>query len=297
VGPHERAAPTTRTALRTSFLNKALDHLSAHIQTTYQQWETTRRKGLFQQLDARVKVLFLLLFVVIVSLKKTLLPEVVIGLFVFILVAASRLELMAFYKRALFFAFIFGFLVALPASLNVITEGEIVIPLIDLGKPYEFWIYSVPATIGITREGMAGVAMLSARVINSISLSFLVIYTTPFAEIMRALKSLKVPDTFLIVVTLSYKYIFLFARTLEDIHLAMKGKLIGLNHAQARQWTAGRMAFVFRKTQTRCEEVFRAMLGRGFAGEVVLHRRAGIQNRDVFYGALFLLIGLCLLFL
>ena len=241
--------------------------------------------------------MFLLFFVVVVSLKRSLFPEVLIGLFVFIVVVASRLDLMAFYKRVLFFGFIFGFLIALPASLNLITNGELIIPLVNLGRPHRFWIYSIPATIGITREGIAGVAMLTSRVINSIALSFLVIDTTPFAEIIRAMKSLKVPDPFLIVVTLSYKYILLFARTVEDIHLAMKGRLIGVNHAQARQWTASRIGFVFRKTQTRCEEVYRAMLGRGFTGDMALCRHNGLRRIDLYYGALFLLLGLLLLFL
>ena len=296
-GPRAHEMASTRTALRASFLEKALHHLSAHIRMTYEQWETIGREGLFQRLDARVKVLFLLFFVIVVSLKKSLLPEIIIGLFVFILVAISRLELMAFYKRVFFFGFIFGFLIVLPSALNIITEGELIIPLIHLGTPHTFWIYSIPATIGITREGIAGVAMLSSRVINSLTLSLLVIHTTPFAELMRALKSLRVPDPFLIVITLSYKYIFLFARTVEDIHLSMKGRLIGLNHAQARQWTAGRMAFIFRRTQARCEEVFRAMQGRGFAGDIVLYRYERLRKRDFFYGVLFLFTGVCLLWL
>jgi len=296
-GPRAHEKPSTRTALRASFLEKALHHLSAHIRMTYEHWETIRRDGFFQQLDARVKVAFLLFFVIVVSLKKSLLPEIIIGLFVFILVAVSRLELMAFYKRVFFFGFIFGFLIALPSALNIITEGELIIPLVHLGTPHNFWIYSIPATIGITREGIAGVAMLSSRVINSLSLSLLVIHTTPFAELMRALKSLRVPDPFLIVITLSYKYIFLFARTVEDIHLSMKGKLIALNHAQARQWTASRMAFIFRRTQARCEEVFRAMQGRGFAGDIVLYRYERLRKRDFFYGVLFLFTGVCLLWL
>lgn len=283
--------------LRPSFLDRGLHHLSSHIRMTYRQWETLNREGFFQRLDARVKVLFLLFFVVVVSLKESLFPEIVLALFIFIMVAASRLQLIGFYKRVLFFGFIFGFLIALPASLNLVTDGELIIPLVNFGRPHRFWIYSIPATIGITREGIAGVAMLTSRVINSIALSFLVIDTTPFAEIVRALKSLKVPDPFLIVVTLSYKYILLFARTVEDIHLAMKGRLIGVNRVQARQWTASRIGFVFTRTQIRCEEVYRAMLGRGFTGDMALYRHEGIRKFDRFCGALFLLIGLFMLFL
>ena len=214
-----------------------------------------------------------------------------------VLVALSRLNLFVFYRRVIFLGFVFGFLIALPSSLNVVTSGEIVIPLVRLSRAYDFWIYHLPEWIGITRQGAEGVALLTMRVMNSAALSLLVIYTTPFEAVIRALKSLRVPDAFLVIITLSYKYMFIFAKTIEDIHLAKKSKAIDVDNAEVRSWIAGRMAFLFGKVRGRCEEVFAAMLARGFSGDIRLHAEGKLHGRDVITGSVLFIFGILLLFI
>ncbi len=262
------------------------------IRSGYIQWEFAPADGFFQKIDARIKVIFLLLYIIIVSLKREIMPEVLIGGFVFILVLISRLHIVRFYKRVFFLGFFFGFLIALPSALNIITRGNIVFPLFNLSKDHSFWIYHVPGEIGITAEGINVVVMLTLRVLNSVSIAYLVLYTTPFPDIIRALKVLKVPDTFLIVITLAYKYIFIFTRTVEDMYLAKKSRMAGqVNNADARGWVAGRMGFVFNRTRLRCEEIFKAMTGKGFSEDIKLYEAGNLDSRDIATGCVLLMIG------
>ena len=281
-----------------SFLERGIDHLAGVVRNGYAQWECSSQRGLFQRIDARVKVLFLLFFILIVSLKREVLPETCILIFLFLLALLSRLSLFKVYRRVLFLGFVFGFLVALPSTFNVITNGEIILPIVRLSRSYNFWVYHIPADIGITREGIHVVAMLTLRVVNSLSLSFLVLHTTPFHEIIRALKVLKVPDSFLIIITLCYKYIFIFSKTVEDMHLAKKSRIAReLSQAEAREWIAGRMAFVFRKARLRCEEVFKAMIGRGFSDSIRFYGFKKMRMAD-WWSAIFLfLAGILFLFM
>jgi cobalt/nickel transport system permease protein len=290
--PQQYTAEANGKASRASLIDDGIERFAVFIRTTYTQWETANKDGLFQKLDARVKVVFLLFFIVIISVKKTLIPEVTIGGFIFILAVLSHISLFTFYKRVFFFGFVFGFLIALPSCLNIITKGEIVIPIAHLSKTYHFWIYEVPETIGITKQGLEGVGRLTLRVINSLSLSFLVIHTTPFPEIIRALKSIRVPDAFLMIITLSYKYIFVFAKIIEDVHLARKSRIIETNTAETRAWVAGRMAFLLTKTRSRCEEVFNAMLARGFSGAIALYAHGPMKAKDFIAGSLLFVAGL-----
>jgi energy-coupling factor transporter transmembrane protein EcfT len=274
--------------VKVPFLERGMDHLAGVIRNGYAQWECSSQNGFFQRIDARVKVLFLLFFILIVSLKRDVLPETCICFFVFVLTLFSRLSILKVYRRVLLLGFVFGFLVALPSAFNVITRGEIILPIVRLPKSYNFWIYHIPADIGLTREGIDGVAMLTLRVINSLSLSFLVLYTTPFHEVIRALKLLKVPDSFLIIMTLCYKYIFIFSKTVEDMHLAKKSRVVReLNHAEAREWIAGRMAFIFRKSRLKCEGVFKAMIGRGFSDSIKFYGFGKMRMAD-WFAAIFL---------
>jgi cobalt/nickel transport system permease protein len=280
------------------FIEQGLHHLASFLRTAYVQGETASSDTFFHRIDARIKVLFLLFFILIVSLKKDPGPEILIGAFIFSLALAARLNIFALYRRVIFFGFFFGFLIALPSALNVITPGEIVLPVLRLSAAHDFLIYRIPAEIGITRQGAYGVTMLTLRVMNSLALSFLILYTTAFPEIIRALKMLRVPDTFLMVVTLSYKYMFIFAKTVEDMYLAKKSRLAGtVGNAEARRWIAGRMGFLFRRTQQRCEDIFRAMLGRGFFGDIRIAAPQKLRARDWIAGAVLFLTGAVLLWM
>jgi cobalt/nickel transport system permease protein len=283
--------------VNTSYINKGIESFAGILKEGYTQWESASKKGFFRELDTRVKVVFWLFLIVIISLKREVLPELGIFFAVFSLSLFSRINLVSFYKKIFLLGFFFGFLISLPSSLNVITHGEVLMPVIALSRAYDFLgYYHIPEVIGFTREGLSVVAILTLRVINSLSISFLILYTTPFPEIIKALKVLKVPDAFLIIISLTYKYIFIFARIVTDMHLAKKSRLAGaVNSSEARNWVAGRIAFIFRKTQLKCDDVFKAMVGRGFSGEIRLYQYQKIKGRDWTVG--FFLFTLASLFL
>jgi cobalt ECF transporter T component CbiQ len=236
---------------------------------------------MLQAIDARVKVLFLLLFVVVVSIRQSILPEAVIVIFLFCLAIASHLPLLNHYRRIVVLTFVFGFLLGLPSAFNVMTPGEVVLAIWSFDTAHTVGPWAVPTTIGLTDEGLRRVTMLSLRVMNSLSVTLLVFATTPFMEIIRALKILRVPDVFLLTITLAYKYIFLFTATVHDMHIAKMSRLTGPERdAVTRSWVAGRMAFLFRKSQRRCDEVFRAMVARGMTGAIQLHPMPTLKRTD-----------------
>lgn len=276
-----------------TFIDKSINQIADIIKTSYVYWETAGKSGLFQRLDPRVKIVFMLFFVILVSMLRSIGVELVISFFLMILIALSRLDMLHLYRRIIGFAFFFGFLIAVPSAFNIITSGEIVVPVATLSRSYHWWIYTIPAEIGMTREGLFGVAMLTLRVMNSVSITLLVIYTTPFFEIIRALKVFRVPDTFLMIIILTYKYIFIFSKTVEDMYRAMKARLAGpVDGATIRGILAGRIFFLFKKSQMQYEETYRAMLCRGFSGDVMLVSSRKLTVRDAAAGALFALAGM-----
>jgi cobalt/nickel transport system permease protein len=276
-----------------TFIDKSIKQIAGIIKSSYVYWETSEKNGLFQRLDPRVKVVFMIYFILIVSLLRSIYAELAIAAFIFILVILSRLDILQLYKRILFFSCIFGFLIAAPSALNIITPGEIIMPVAEFDRAYHFWIYSIPREIGVTREGGFGVAMLTLRVANSLSISLLVIHTTPFFEIIRALKVFRVPDTLLMIIILSYKYIFILARTVEDMYLAMKSRLAGpVESGKIRALIAGRVFFIFKKSYLTYEETFRAMQGRGFSGDMAIYSSRAFNAWDAAAALIFVPSGI-----
>lgn len=279
--------------LRLPFLEKGLNRLAHIIASAYTQWASASKRGFFQKIDARIKILFLLFFILIVSLKRNLLPEVGIGVFIFFLVVLSRLDIKEFYKKVFFLSFFFGFLVTLPSALNIITKGEIILPVMQLAEERTFWIYHFPQEIGFTKEGIINAILLTLRVANSLALSFLVLSTTSFSEIIKALKILHIPDSFLMIIALTYKYIFLFSQTVRTMHLAKKSRLIsGVGNRQVRNWMVGRIALIFNKTRQQGEDMYKAMLSRGLSNKIELNNLRKLSLLDGISGIFFGLTGL-----
>jgi cobalt/nickel transport system permease protein len=278
-----------------SFIDNSIGKISG-ILKSYFLIEAGSKNGLFQRLDSRIKILFMLYFIIITSLKKDIQSEIFIFLIILLFITASRLRILNFYKLVFFFSFIFGFLIALPSSLNIIIKGEIIYPLVHLESPVDFWIYHIPAEIGLTREGLSATLMLTLRIINSMSISLLIINTTPFTEIIRALKLFRIPDTFLMIISITYKYIFIFARTVEDIYFSMKSRITGsLSKSEMGELIAGRITFMFKKSRITCEEVYRAMISRGFSNDVIIYSFNRMKLTDWFACVIFLITGIVLL--
>jgi len=284
--------------IKSSYIDTGIKRLSGVITAGYMEVGQTTKGGLFQRLDPRIKILFLAFFIVIISLKRTVLPEGSITLLIGLLAVFSGINLRRFYQKILLLTFFFGFLIAFPSAFNVITPGDVIFPVVQLNKAYDFWIYHIPQQIGFTRQGLEGIVMLCFRVMNSISLSLLIIYTTPFPVIVKSLHVFRIPDTFLLVISLSYKYIFIFAKTVESMYLAGKSRMVGMvRNDEARSWIIGRMGHIFRKTRLRYEEIFKAMIARGFTGEVKLPEFDRFTKLDMVSGGTFLLIGILLLWM
>jgi len=264
-----------------SYLDKGIRSFADLFTEGYAQWELSSRRSFLHGLDARIKIVFWMMLIVVISLKRTVLPEAVIFIFIFTLATLCRLNLMAFYKKVLMLGFVFGFLISFPSAFNIFVPGNVMLPVITLSRTHDFWIYHIPQVIGITDNGISLVSLLTLRVLNSVSVSFLILYTTPFTDIVKALKVFRVPDTFLIIISMTYKYIFTFAHIVSDMYLAKKARLAGSNgRKEAREWIAGRIAFVFKKTQLECEEVFKAMNARGFSGDIRLYYPRNLTCRD-----------------
>jgi cobalt/nickel transport system permease protein len=265
-----------------SRLDQGIAGFAMLVREAFDQWELASRKGFLQSLDSRIKTLFWFALLVVISVKTTTTALVLIAAAIALLGLISRVRLSAIYGKTVPLTFFFGFLISAPAMLNIITPGTIVAPLFDFSQTHSFWIYTLPQQVGITEEGISTCSRLTMRVFASLSLTFLVLATTPFSEIIRSLKLFHVPDTLLLVLTLTYKYVYLFSQTLVDMFLAMKSRLVlGVSAGEFRSWSAGRMAVVFRKTWKKVDDIHQAMLSRGFSGEIRISGPGKFRMKDL----------------
>jgi cobalt/nickel transport system permease protein len=284
--------------IRYAYLERGLAAVSSLVQRCFFDPASLSREGWLQKTDARIKTVLFAFLIVVISIKTRIASELAITALLAAMAVSTGSGIVRFYLRVFQYTILFGLAVTFPALLNIITPGHVILTVLELAEPHTFWLYHIPKEIGVTAEGLQAVSLLNLRILNSITVASLIVRTTPFGELMKALKVFKVPETLLVIITLSHKYIFIMARTIDDMFLARKSRLIGhANDKETRAWAAGRMAYLFRKSRTRYEDIFRAMEARGFRDEVRLPAFAGLSGLDRLSCGIFFLAGLFLLWI
>ena len=180
----------------------------------------------------------------------------------------------------------------------MITPGKLIFQLIGFEKPRQYWIYHIPQNIGFTKEGIEVVTLVFLRVLNSISLSLLIVFTTSFPGFVKSFKLFGVPDAFLMIIMLAYKYIFVLSRTIEETYQAIKSRLIvNLKNKNIKNVVSGRVFFIFRRAGSHYEQTYNAMVSRGYTGKISLQSKRKLGVVDMVSLAVVAALGMFILFI
>ncbi len=262
------------------FLSRNIASFTKALESIIVTEDLCRAPGLLQGLDPRVKLVTLLLFLVIVGLARSLLILAIIFVLTLALGFLSKVPLWFFLKRVLLFIPIFTAVIAIPALF--ITPGE---PLIHLaGK------------VIITGQGARTAGLLILRVMDSLSFGTLLILTTPWTGLLVALRWLRVPSLLVATLSMTYRYIFLLLHTVNSMFLARRSRnLGGFSGRENRRWLARALTTTIAKSQHLGEEVYLAMLSRGYRGEVLALNESNLRRRDYLWAASAIVTALLLL--
>jgi len=242
------------------------------VRSIYLQEESSTKDNFIHEINPHIKLVSLIYLEIMISLANNQAAQLLTTAFIFLLLMIARVKIFQVYRKIFFLAFIFGFLIILPASLNIITPGKIIFNLITFNKPSHFWMYNIPKDIGFTSEGIQVVSLVFLRILNSVSFALLIVYTTSFPAFIKSFKIIGVPDTFLMIITLAYKYILILSRTIEETFFALKSRLIGnIKNNNIRKLVSGLIFNIFKKSMTNYENTYYAMVSRGYRGKVEWH--------------------------
>lgn len=278
--PAPAAAPRRRRWAR-SWADGLLDRLARWVESAFVSDEVARRRGLLQRVDPRVKLLGLVaLIVVSVFATRLLTLGLLVGVAV-VLVLASRIGFGRFVLRAWVFIPLFTAAIVLPATLNVVTPGHQVLVLWH-DPP---WPVSTDA-LAVTSEGLAVAARLVLRVTAAVSFAVLLTLTTPWADLLRALRVVGVPRMFVFVLAIAYRYVFTLVRLVQDMTTARKSRTVGrAGSREDRRFAGAAAAAVWGKSQATSEAVYLSMLSRGYSGDARSLSDWSVGRLDVVWGA------------
>jgi len=251
---------------RSAFIEKTIHGLVNAGQEALFAENTSQLRGLLQGLDARVKITGLgALILAAVSVRR--LP-VLLALFALSVLCAllSRIPLRLLATRVWLAVLAFTGIIALPA-LFIGAGPEIArLPLVD-------W--------PIRANGLHSAIFLVLRSETTATFSLLLILTTVWSHLLRALRFLRVPAATVAIVSMTYRYIFVFLDSAKQTLEARQTRLVGrVDPALERHFAAASVGAVLDKSLQLSGDVHLAMQARGFRGEIRLLDARDLRARD-----------------
>jgi len=248
--------------------------------------------SLVHRLDPRIKFILTLGFILVASLTPVGAWPVYILLFSIILSVEVLSELGVRYvlKRSML-AFLFV-LAALPV---IFTTADRIILTFSLGT----WTFT------ITQAGLERFISIFLKSWISIQAAIVLASSTPFPELMMAMRAIRIPRLLVAIFGLMWRYLFVLADEalrLMRARLARSGHSdqVGLKPGGSVWWRAGvtgRMAgSLFLRAFERSDRIYMAMISRGYDREVraaPLPKLRGVDSL-IIVGGLLLLVFLLL---
>ena len=268
---------------RRTFVERTLANFLDAMEHAFYAEELARAGGLLQRIDPRVKALAILALVVAVAMAHKV--WVVLGLFMVALVMAAlsqvSFELLA--KRIWIAALLFTGVIALPAPF--VTPGRTLAHLPIVGWP-------------ITAQGLTAAAFLIMRVEAAATLTVLLVLSTPWSHILKALRVLRLPVILVVILGMTYRYIFLLLQSAHDMLESRRSRMVGELDGPARRRVAAASAGVLMSKSAQLSSgVYMAMQSRGFRGEVYILEDFQARQLDWIMLAIFLLLAIAAVWL
>lgn len=248
-----------------------------------------RREGLLQSVDPRFKLVGTLILIVCIIFVMRV--EWILGILgvILLLAVASRVRFSYYLKRVWLFVPLFTAIIVVPAMFNFVVPGQLL--LIILNKGQTIGPLTSPWTIGLTVQGVNAAILFVLRTGAAVSLMVLLALTTPWTDLLASLQSLKVPKAFVMVLGMTYRYVFVLVGIAQEMHLALKSRIIRPGtRGQFRSWLGAIIGVLLRRSLETSERVNLAMISRGYDGRVKSINRFHSQPFD--WAFLFFLLAL-----
>jgi cobalt/nickel transport system permease protein len=250
------ATRANRKRLKPGFVEKTLADITGGIERSVFSEENARRNGFLQRRDPRAKLLAFVALIIATGLSREW--PVLAALYALALVAAavSSVDMGLFVKRVWLGMGLFSAIVIFPSIFFIGHQELFHVPL---------------GTFDLTvhRDGLVAALIFVLRVCASMSLAILLILTTKWADILKSLRVLRVPSVLVLVLAMTYRYIFLVLHTANAMFLARKSRIVATTSGrEQRWWVVSSMGVLMNRSLRMSEDVYQAMLARGFQGEM-----------------------------
>lgn len=215
------------------------------------------KRSPFYPLDPRVKLICTVALIVVVAVLTSLEAVLLAGAFLILLAIASRIP-----ARHLASNFLLALIFIVFAALTML-------------------LY----------RGWESALIIGLRISICVLALLIMVSTTPFFKMLRAMRSLRVPRLIASMIMFTYRFIFLLLDEMERMKLARRARgFIGgrnLLDRSALRTLANTIGMTFVRANARATNIYDALLMRGYTGEIREFGRLHVGPKDLVFGACF----------
>jgi len=239
---------------RARFIEHTIDGLRSAMERALYAESLAEGGGLLQRLDPRVKVVGLLSLIVAVALARQMAVIAAILAVGVALAGLSRVSIATLASRVWIGALAFTGVIAVPALFLTPGTAAWTVPGLN-------WT--------ITQQGIKTASYLILRVETAATLALLLVFTTPWAHVLKALRTIRAPVVFVVILGMTCRYILLMLETAHEMFESRKSRTVGeVTAGERRRLAIASAGVLLSKTYRLSGEVYLAMQSRGFRGEV-----------------------------
>jgi cobalt/nickel transport system permease protein len=254
-----------------SFIERSLVGTLSFLKESIFTEEYALKNGFLQSLDGRVKLATFLLFIIEVIFTNSMFVLLLFYGLCLMLSRVSNIRLFFFLKRTWIFIPLFTLFMAVPALFDVFSPGE---PLVSFAAG--------SFVCSITRQGLQAASLLVMRVATSVSFAVLLSITTGHFKLLRCLRVFGIPQVFVMTLGMCYRYVYLFVEIIENTYRAIKSRVgVCVHYRRGQHLVAWNIASLWQRSYYLSEEVYRAMLSRGYCGEPRTTGIFKVRGRDI----------------
>jgi cobalt ECF transporter T component CbiQ len=221
------------------FLETSLRHLVKASDYATTADRISAAQGWLQRIDPRVKIAALVALLIVAAASRQLTPIALVLLFACLLAVGSHIPLHKLARWVWLPVLLFTGIIASPAAFM--------------------------------SPGLRGAVFPVLRAEAAATLSALLVLTTPWPRILRALRWFRVPAVIVVILGMTIRYIFVILETALEMLESRKSRTVGIMPATEKRRLASASAGVLlSKSMALSNEVHLAMLSRGFRGDIRL---------------------------
>ena len=228
-----------------SFLVRVNDSFQEYLNTEYESTQKTRLFYVFPIIKLISTLLMVIVVNYVISAETGYVGHIIIIIILSFSAALLKINMKRYFKFLIVIGIIFPLIVALPLFFT--KEG---LPL------WSFNIYSINITV--TQVGFNLIRNFLCRMLANIAIIAFFILSTPFTHIIHIFHQLRFPSVIITIITLTYRYFFLFFENLIKILRADDCRRFG--------------KYAFKKRFTHLGTIFSMLLLRSFSHGTKIHQ-------------------------